>query len=173
MPPELDSDFERKMDALGALADPGRRALYRYVVSRAPADVSRDDAARAAGMPRALAAFHLDRLVRSGLLEPVYRRLSGRTGPGAGRPAKLYRRAEREVAVSLPPRRYDLVAQIAVQALAERPSGVSLDDVCAAAQDVGRGIGRDAAGDDPLAAALTVLDEHGFEPTQDEGGAVR
>lgn len=36
---------------------------------------------------RALAAFHLDRLVKAGLLETEYRRLSGRTGPGAGRPA--------------------------------------------------------------------------------------
>ena len=66
--------------------------------------MGRDDAAAALGISRELAAFHLDRLVEGGLLETEYRRLTGRTGPGAGRPAKLYRRVAGDVAVSLPPR---------------------------------------------------------------------
>ena len=64
--------------------------------------LSRDEAASALGISRELAAFHLDRLLRAGLLEAEYRRLGGRTGPGAGRPAKLYRRSSREIAISLP-----------------------------------------------------------------------
>ena len=74
--------------------------------------VGRDEAAGAVGVSAALAAFHLDRLVETGLLVPEYRRLSGRTGPGAGRPAKLYRRAPREVSVSLPERRYETAARL-------------------------------------------------------------
>jgi predicted ArsR family transcriptional regulator len=61
------------------------------------------------GLPRATAAFHLDRLVEEDLLDVSYQR---RTGPGAGRPAKLYRRSPHQVAVSLPQRRYDLAGQL-------------------------------------------------------------
>src|SRR2546426_659658 len=68
------------------LADPVRRSLYVYVVGR-HADVGRDEAARAVQVSRALAAFHLDKLVAAGLLETSYRRLTKRSGPGAGRPA--------------------------------------------------------------------------------------
>jgi len=82
--------------AVAALGEPARRALYEWVAASGRA-VGRDEAATAVGVTRALAAFHLDRLVRDGLLIPEYRRLTGRTGPGAGRPAKLYRRAPREV----------------------------------------------------------------------------
>ncbi len=86
--------------------------------------MGRDEAAASLGISRELAAFHLDRLVSAGLLETEYRRLGGRTGPGAGRPAKLYRRADREFAVSFPPRHYDLVADVMATAL-DRMSGPS------------------------------------------------
>src|SRR5512143_1010773 len=86
------------IEAVALLEEPVRRALYEWVI-RDGGPVSRDEAAAGVGISRALAAFHLDRLVRGGLLSPEYRRLSGRTGPGAGRPAKLYRRGPREVAV--------------------------------------------------------------------------
>ena len=91
--------------AVAALDDPVRRRLY-FMVSERGDDVGRDEAAEATGITRALAAFHLDRLVADGLLTASYRRISGRDGPGAGRPAKLYRRSEREVAISLPHRQY-------------------------------------------------------------------
>src|SRR5690348_9709069 len=93
---------------IGALADPARRALYGYVAS-AREPVSREQAATGCDLPVHSARFHLDRLVDEGLLEVEYKRLTGRTGPGAGRPAKLYRRAEREVSLSLPARHYDVV----------------------------------------------------------------
>ena len=86
------SPIEGRLDAIAPLAEPVRRSLYLYVVGR-PDAVGRDEAASAVGIGRPLAAFHLDRLVEAGLLRAEYRRLSGRTGPGAGRPAKLYRRA--------------------------------------------------------------------------------
>src|SRR6476660_3406874 len=98
------------LHAIASLDEPARRALYEWVASSGRA-VGRDEAAAAAGVSRALAAFHLDRLVKDGLLIPEYRRLSGRTGPGAGRPAKLYRRAPREVSVTLPARRSETAAR--------------------------------------------------------------
>src|SRR4051794_14547108 len=87
-------DRSAQVAAVAALAEPTRRRLYEYVVRR-PHPVSRDDVAGALGVPRPTAAFHLDRLVSDGLLDVHYERRTGRTGPGAGRPAKLYRRSGR------------------------------------------------------------------------------
>src|SRR5439155_17253472 len=109
-------DFDEDIAGVASLAEPQRRALYRFVVSRGDA-VSKDEAAAAMGVARSVAAFHLDRLVADGLLTTEFRRLTGRQGPGAGRPAKLYRRAEREVAVSLPARQYDLAAALLAAAV--------------------------------------------------------
>src|SRR3954466_5859120 len=96
-----------RVSAVGALDDPARRALLELVTARGE-PVSRDEAAQALGLSRRATAFHLDRLAEAGLLTVEFRRLTGRTGPGAGRPAKLYRRADIEVAVSVPERHYDL-----------------------------------------------------------------
>ena len=104
--------------AVAALAEPTRRRLYDHVV-RQSAPVSRDEAAAALGVPRGTTAFHLDRLVADGLLDAHYERRTGRSGPGAGRPAKLYRRAACSVAVSLPERRYDLAGELLAGALEE------------------------------------------------------
>ena len=177
MEPLSDATPHRHLEMLAALADPVRRALYELVVARAPEDVSRDEAAREIGVARALAAFHLDRLTEVGLLAPVYRRLSGRSGPGAGRPAKLYRPASEELSVSLPPRRYDLMATVLVEALSEHGGHASLDDVCAVARQAGHELGRRAAAAERdwagLAALLRTLAQQGFEPAVDEAGTVR
>ena len=118
--------------AVALLDEPVRRQLYEIVAaSRDP--VSRDDAAAAAGISRALAAFHLDRLVDGGLLAAEYRRLSGRAGPGAGRPAKLYRRSAGDLAVCLPERHYELPARIFAEALEHETGPVPPTSVAAAA----------------------------------------
>ncbi len=119
------ADVAAQISAIAALNEPIRRALYAYVVER-PAPVGRDEAAEAVGITRELAAFHLDKLLEEGLLDVEYRRLSGRSGPGAGRPAKLYHPSRRQVQVSLPERRYELAAQLMAQALedkGQRPGG--------------------------------------------------
>ena len=100
-------DFDRQVEGIATLGDPLRRALYRYVISR-PGPVNRDQVAEGAGVARHVVKFHLDRLADEGLLAVEYARPAGRGGPGAGRPAKLYRRAAGEVTVSLPPRDYQL-----------------------------------------------------------------
>lgn len=106
------------LEVLASLAEPLRRSLYDFVATK-PEPVSRDEAAEAVDVSRQVAAYHLDRLAEEGLLEVEFRRLTGREGPGAGRPAKLYRRAERAFDVSLPPRRYELAARILLEAARE------------------------------------------------------
>src|SRR2546427_12939786 len=83
------TELEERIAAFASLADPTRRRLYLFAVGR-PDGVGRDEAAAGAGISRALAAFHLDRLIADGLLVAEYRLLNGRTGPGAGRHAQIY-----------------------------------------------------------------------------------
>jgi predicted ArsR family transcriptional regulator len=87
------------------------------VVADGTGPVGRDEVAEALGVGRTLAAFHLDKLVAAGLLEVSYARRSGKTGPGAGRPAKLYRLAPAEHAVSVPPRAYRTAAELLAEAV--------------------------------------------------------
>jgi len=103
---------------LAALAEPARRRLYDFVVGQM-GPVSRDEAAAGVGVARHVAKFHLDRLVAGGLLDVEYRRPPGRGGPGAGRPAKLYRRSARTLEVSVPERRYDLAGRLLAEAVTQ------------------------------------------------------
>src|SRR5215831_4092465 len=147
------------LGALAALGEPARRALYAYIAGQGRR-VSRDEAAAATGMRRATAAFHLERLVEDGLLEAGFARLSGRTGPGAGRTAKLYSRAHRQIDVSLPPRRYAVAGDVLASAVEEaqrRPVPVG-EAVTQAAEQAGRQM---AAGRAGLADMLASL---GYEP---------
>src|SRR5260370_25002977 len=100
--------------SLSTLDDPVRRRLYEIVILHT-GPVGRDEAASAAGIGRALAVYHLDKLVESGLLSASYQRPAGRTGPGAGRPAKVHPRSDREFAVTVPPRQDELAARLPVQ----------------------------------------------------------
>src|SRR3954449_9702713 len=100
--PQPPPDLVDHVAVVGALAEPTRRSLYEQVVEMDDW-VSRDQVADAAGLPRATAAHHLDRLARARLPGIPSRARTHRTGPGAGRPAKLYRRAPHDVVVPLPP----------------------------------------------------------------------
>lgn len=155
--------------AIGALADPVRRRLYDHVVSCAEA-VGREEAAEAAGVPVHSARFHLDRLVEAGLLEVEFRRRSGRSGPGAGRPAKLYRRSSGEVAVSLPDRSYDLVGGVLAAAVERSLAGVPLPEALAGeAREAGRRAASSYDGSATVAEldrTAAVLADEGFEPTR-------
>lgn len=161
-------DLDSGAGAIGALADDTRRALYSYVAGR-PDAVSRDEAAQALSLAKHTVSFHLDRLADEGLLEVEFRRLSGRTGPGAGRPSKLYRRAAREFAITLPPRRYDLVGDILAAAVGRAGPALDLDAALAAcAHDEGRAVAGGASGvpDRPgLGELAAVLAGQGYEPS--------
>ena len=161
--------------SVGALAEPSRRALYDHVVGQRDA-VSREQAAAAVGLPLHSVKFHLDRLVDEGLLEVEFRRLSGRQGPGAGRPSKLYRRARQEVSVSLPARQYDLAAAVLADAI-ERVGRdqVALDRaIDAAATDAGRamaqGIPRPRGAKAELRTVAELLARNGYEPSSTGDG---
>lgn len=112
----MGDSWSEQIAGIGALAEPARQALYRYVVAQSGA-VGREEAARATGVALHSAKFHLDKLVEEGLLDVEFRRLTGRQGPGAGRPAKLYRRSDRELAVSLPERHYELAGAVMASAM--------------------------------------------------------
>jgi predicted ArsR family transcriptional regulator len=157
---------------LAALAEPLRRRLYRYVV-RSAEPVGREEAAAALDVPVHTVKFHLDRMVDDGLLEVEYRRLTGRSGPGAGRPAKLYRRSAREFAVSLPQRHYDLLAEVlAAAASASVDRRLPIDEVAAGvARQRGRELGASAgkarpaeSSGEPLDRVAEVLEGVGYEP---------
>ena len=161
-------DIQAQAAGIGSLAEPIRRALYEYVVTQAQ-PVGREQAAAAVDLPAHKANFHLDRLVEEGLLEVEFRRLTGKTGPGAGRPSKLYRRSRQEWSVSLPPRRYNLVGHI-LAAGVERATRdeVSLDGALHdAATAEGMSVGSEA-GSGP-ASLSDVLTNQGYEPrTEDD-----
>lgn len=159
------------MDEIGAvavLADPVRRRLFDAVTDAA-GPVGREEAARLASVPLHSARFHLDRLVDAGLLETSFARLTGRSGPGAGRPAKLYRRSPVEVAVTLPPRSYDLVGGVLASAFDRTLAGADAGDALREeAQARGRALGAayDGRGDD-LARVSGVLAAEGYEPRRE------
>ena len=163
-------ELSRQAARIGALAEPVRRRLYEYVAAQ-PDAVSREQAADGVDVPLHSAKFHLDRLVEEGLLETEFRRLTGRTGPGAGRPAKLYYRPEVEVAVSLPERRYDLVGDILAEGVERsQRAGTVAEAVTAVATERGRAAGATATstpGDDESARASQALARHGYEPRPD------
>jgi predicted ArsR family transcriptional regulator len=163
--------------SLSNLDDPVRRRLYE-VVSQRREPVSRDEAAAAAGIGRALAVYHLDKLVESGLLTASYQRPPGRSGPGAGRPAKRYTRSDREFAVSVPPRQYELAARLLVQVVESDPS----DHNRTVLIDAARRLGSELSGQfRPRGSSTTgtgqqlesILSGHGYQPAPDGDGFIR
>ena len=170
------------VDAVAALGEPNRRALYDYVVARRHW-VSREQAAAAVGLGRGIASHHLDRLADEGLLDTDFQRLNDRRGPGAGRPAKVYRRASSaEIAVSLPPRDYELAGRLLAEAAVQsRRDGTP---IARAIDDVTRNEGKRIADrarrrDDGRSDSTTrreqlfeALDGHGFEPEVTDEGVV-
>ena len=165
------TSFAEQAAGIGALADSVRRRLYDYVCAQA-GPVGRDQAAEALGLPHHRVKFHLDRLEEAGLLDSHYVRLTGRSGPGAGRPAKVYRRAPDEIAVSLPPRDYLLAGELMARAISRStatgaPVGEALTQV---AREHGRGLAAQAAGTEaPMETAERVLAGHGYEPRVADG----
>ena len=175
---------DRDIAGIAALADPVRAMLYAYL-GRRPRSASREEVAKETGLAHHIVKFNLDRMVAEGLLSVEYRRPAGRSGPGAGRPAKLYRRSEREFSVSVPARRYELAAGVLANAIRHsQESGTGIDEaVQITASDAGYTLGRTAAeraGEDagPVeirATILDVLNEYGYATRHDEvpeGGTV-
>ena len=170
------TDISPDLEALLALREPTRATLYAYVVSQ-PAGVGRDEAAAAVRISRSLAAFHLDRLEAAGLLTASYRRLSGRTGPGAGRPSKLYSRSPRQLDVTLPHREHELLAALLAASASEPHEAPETDS----AREVGRSLGARARRRMRATPTLyrlaecaeSVLARLGFEPYRESAREIR
>jgi predicted ArsR family transcriptional regulator len=172
--------LERSLEIAATLRDPTRLRLYRYI-ERQPAAVGRDEAATAVGVSRALAAFHLEKLVAVGLLRPEYRRLSGRSGRGAGRTSKLYRRSAHQFELTLPERRHELLARLLAESMTSGGPGSPDSSPMTAAHELGQSLGkrarrrlrgkRDPAG--LLDCVEDVTDSLGFDPYRDSAGQVR
>src|SRR5918994_7920660 len=146
------------VSALSALGDPTRRRAYDYAAAQGR-PVGRDEVASALGIGRTLAAYHLDRLAKEGLLSVAYARRPGRTGPGAGRPAKLYERSDRELSVSVPPRDYGLAAQLLAHAASQDRQGATRRALRAPPQ----ALGPEIAATSPAPPALhQLLRESGY-----------
>lgn len=162
------------VEAIALLNEPVRRSLYEWVVAQGR-PVGRDESARALGVTRALAAFHLDRLADGGLLDSGYRRLTERRGPGAGRPARVYWRAEREFAVSLPERRYERVARLLATGAeaSESAAEAAREAARAAGREIGEGARRDRRRS-PTRALRAALAAEGYEQVvSDDEGVLR
>ena len=162
---------ETDLAALRLLDDPVRRRLYDWVVAQ-PGAVGRERAAAATGVSRSLAAFHLDKLTDAGLLDASYRRLTGRVGPGAGRPARVYQRSEREFNVTVPDRRYRGAADLFADALERMGDGGPPPALVDAARETGRRLGSGHRRGAARSRLTRALGEGGYEPT-DEPGTIR
>jgi predicted ArsR family transcriptional regulator len=153
--------------AVTALADRSRRVLYEHVRGQG-GPVSRDEAAEATAMSRSLVAFHLDKLVEAGLLRARYEAPAGQPR-GRGRAPKVYEPAGDGLAISIPARRYELIAEILADAVAADPAHAGRAAARLAhrrGRDLGVGWGqRDASVGELLA-------ELGFEPVVQDGRVV-
>ncbi len=167
-------------DAVRALTEPQRRRAYEYVCSqRQP--VTRDDVAAGIGISRALAAFHLDKLVEAGLLHAETKAVPGVRAARVGRPAKLYRPSAVQVDLSLPPRQYDLAGRVFALALTAAAAGEpTMHAVRRVAHQQGEQLapevdrnGRDDADDtDSLHRTCRLLDRLGYFPERQNDHAV-
>ncbi len=167
------NDIGRGIAGIAALDQPLRRALYRLLAA-ADGWTTRDEAAAALDVPRSVAAFHLDKLADAGVAEVGFERITGRTGPGAGRPSKLYRLAGDEVTATVPERHYELAGSLLATAVAEstRTRTPVADCLHTTARAAGREIGDEAGGptagaggdEDPRQAVVDALARQGYEP---------
>ena len=167
MDPKPSSDVA----AVSALDEPARRALYDWV-RRQPHPVTRDDAATAVGLTRSTAAFHLEKLADEGLLAIEFARANGRTGPGAGRPSKYYRRSDRQVTVQLPDRSYELAGQLLAEAIedSEKTGRTPRSALASRATAFGKRLGNETG--PTREEIVAALERCGYEPRDDSDDIV-
>ena len=169
MPLEISKE---NINGVAALENPVSRRAYELVIEEAW--VSREQAATTLKLARSVATFHLEKLVTAGLLIVRYERLTGKRGPGAGRPTKLYGRSDREFALSLPSRRYDFAGSLLADAITRAKSdGTPIGSAVAqVARETGQNVGfKNSVNSDSSRtkrALIDVLEKHGYEPKQSE-----
>jgi predicted ArsR family transcriptional regulator len=153
------------LEPLDAFGGSELREALLYVRG-SPGGVTADDAAIELGVHRSVARNRLERLLRAGLLQTSFERRTGRAGPGAGRPAKLYSAAPEPQALEFPPRRLPaLVGRL----LDELPAAGRKEALRRAGAEFGRDLARTArlrpkkqieAGLESVCAAVRSLGFH-------------
>lgn len=166
-----------RWDLAQLLSEPTRREVFECV-RRARSPLSRDEVAKLTGVNRRLATFHLDRLSEVGVLLTHFARPEGRSGPGAGRPAKRYTVADIELDLSLPPRQYEFAARLLAHGIEADPRDAVASSLAVARREgrrigelrkgVGRAAKRRRAED--LVDSLVAL---GYEPSAPEASTIR
>lgn len=163
---------ESDIAALAVLADGQRRRVFHAVQSASECSVT--DLVDALGIGRTLVSFHLAKLVDAALVEvvPEQRRHGVR-----GRPSQLYRITGREVTASVPDRRYDLLAGVLLDGLAEHRRGESAQQSAErAARRRGEEMAQTAGGGRSVSARLgrlqQLLSSLGYLPRQEDGQVV-
>lgn len=141
------------MDHLAAIGDPELRDALLFARSRARA-VTADELAEEKGLHRNVARSRLERLVEAGLLAVGYERRTGRTGPGAGRPAKTYSVVPQLESIEFPADQNESLAELLVDALRARGGKEPL-------REVGVNFGRELARSAKLRPVKSI--ETGFE----------
>jgi predicted ArsR family transcriptional regulator len=154
-------DLNETIVRLCVLDDPARWAAY-VAVRTAGRPLTRAEVADEVGISARLAAFHLEKLFSEGFLEATYERDQG--SGGVGHPAKRYRPTSLELEVSIPPRRYDLAAEILAEALEADSSDLPLESLADVAAEYGRQVGTRARARNGGSRLLTALRVIGYEP---------
>lgn len=137
--------MDREHELSAVLADDTRYQIYRAIAEHPFDDVTVADVARRFGLHPNVARMHLAKLEQAGFLATDFRRTSG-----GGRPAKLYRLSELVVTFGFPPRRYELLSRLALDALA---AGGSHDDALRVCREAGVAEGRRALATEPRSPA--------------------
>jgi len=157
---------DRDHELSAVLADDTRYGIYRTIAEHPGHDVTVADIAERFGLHPNVARMHLAKLEQAGFLATGFRRSTG-----GGRPAKLYRLSDMVVTFGFPPRRYELLSRLALDALA---AGGSRDDALRVCREAGAAEGRRVLAhearppaDPAVAAALVarVAEEQGLLPT--------
>jgi predicted ArsR family transcriptional regulator len=132
---------DREHELSAVLADDTRYRIYRWIAQRPATYVTVADVAEEFGLHPNVARMHLAKLEQAGFLATSFRRAAG-----GGRPAKLYRLSDRVVTFGFPPRRYELLSRLALDALA---AGGTRDDALRVCREAGAAEGRRVLAGDP------------------------
>jgi predicted ArsR family transcriptional regulator len=156
---------DREHELSAVLADDTRYHIYRWIAERPASAVTVADVAAEFGLHPNVARMHLAKLEQAGFLATSFRRAAG-----GGRPAKLYRLSDLVVTFGFPPRRYELLSRLALDALA---AGGTRDDALRVCLEAGAAEGRrvlagdaDAPQDEAAVSALVtrIAEEQGLLP---------
>jgi predicted ArsR family transcriptional regulator len=160
--------MKNQIETIGLLAEPTRYQLYRCVIA-AGEPLSREEIAQRTGISAANAKFHLEKLVTAKLLAAEFRKPIDRSGPGSGRPTKLYKRDSRHRSVDLPPRRFELLSSLLADAIAEssRTKQSVTHTTRRLASDAGHLLGSQSDDDPGARRLVSVLSSLGYEPRED------